>query len=62
MRWAEGRDALTNGSLRKRFGLPNSKSANVSQVIKSAVEEGLLKQDPKTGASRRMARYLPFYA
>ncbi|MFH1842870.1 MAG: DUF1016 N-terminal domain-containing protein [bacterium] len=34
----------------------------VSQVIAAAVESGLIKPDEKTGASRKYARYLPFWA
>ncbi len=55
-------DSLTNSSLRTRFGLPASKTAVVSQAIAAAVEINLLKLDPRAGASKRHARYLPFFA
>lgn len=55
-------ERMTNQSLRERFGLPESKSAIVSQVIAAAMESGLIKPDEKVGASRRFARYLPFWA
>lgn len=45
-----------------RFGLPESKSAIVSQVIAASMEVVLIKPDEKVGASRRIARYLPFWA
>lgn len=52
---------LTNASLRTRFGLPQGKSALISQLIATTVEQGLIFQDPATAGSRRTARYLPFY-
>jgi ATP-dependent DNA helicase RecG len=53
---------MTNQSLRERFHLPESKSVNVSQVIATTVEAGLIKPDQRAGDSRRFARYLPFWA
>ena len=53
---------MTNQSLRERFHLPESKSAIISQIITSTIEEGLIKPDEKAGLSRRFARYLPFWA
>lgn len=55
-------ERMTNQSLRDRFHLPESKSASVSQVIAQAIEAGLIKPDEKVGASRKFARYLPFWA
>lgn len=55
-------DSLTNSSLRTRFGLPVAKAAVVSQSIAAAVEYNLLKLDPRSGSSRRHARYLPYFA
>lgn len=53
---------MTNRSLRERFHLPESKSVNVSQVIATTVEARLIKPDQRAGDSRRLARYLPFWA
>lgn len=53
---------MTNQSLRKRFGLPESKSAVVSQIIAATIETDLVKPDKQVGTSRRFARYLPFWA
>lgn len=53
---------MTNQSLRKRFNLPESMSAKVSQVIAAAIEEKLIKPDEKAGTSRRLARYIPIWA
>ena len=55
-------EGMTNQSLRERFGLPESKSAIASQIISASMEAGLIKPDEKVGASRRFARYLPFWA
>jgi len=55
-------ERMTNQSLRERFRLPESKSASVSQVISLAIEAGVIKLDEKVGASRKFARYLPFWA
>jgi ATP-dependent DNA helicase RecG len=55
-------ERMTNQSLRERFRLPESKSASVSQVISAAIEAGLVKADETVGASRKFARYLPFWA
>jgi len=55
-------ERMTNQSLRERFRLPESKSAVVSQVIAASTEAELVKADEKVGASRKFARYLPFWA
>jgi len=53
---------MTNQSLRERFRLTESKSAIVSQIIAHAIDAGAIKLDVKVGASRKYARYLPFWA
>lgn len=55
-------ERMTNQSLRERFHLPESKSAIVSQVIALSMEAGVIKPDERVGASRKFARYLPFWA
>jgi ATP-dependent DNA helicase RecG len=55
-------EAMTNQSLRQRLHLPESKSANVSQIILAALENGVIKGDEKAGISRKFARYLPYWA
>ena len=55
-------DWMTNQSLRKRFGLDEDKSAVISQVIAATANENLIKLDEQVGKSRRLARYLPFWA
>jgi hypothetical protein len=55
-------ERMTNRSLRERFRLPEGKAANVSQVIASAINAGLVRADEGVGGSRRFARYVPFWA
>ncbi len=55
-------ERMTNQSLRARFQLPEAKSAVVSQMIAATTEAGLIKPDERAGASRKFARYLPFWA
>jgi predicted HTH transcriptional regulator len=55
-------ERMTNQSLRERFHLPEAKSAIVSQIIAASIEAGSIKADEKVGASRKFARYLPFWA
>lgn len=56
------RKQANNGSMRQRFGLPQSKSTVVSQAISTAIDLGLILYDPAAGGSKRLARYIPFYA
>jgi len=58
LRWVT-REPMTNQTLRKRFRLPDSKSAVVSQIIAATVEAGRIKADSETGNSKRHARYVP---
>ncbi|HMP59002.1 MAG TPA: hypothetical protein PKD86_06575 [Gemmatales bacterium] len=53
---------MTNQTLRQRFKLSESKSATVSQVIAAAIDAGRIKLDEEAGASRKWARYLPYWA
>lgn len=53
---------MTNQSLRERFNLPESKAVITSQIITAAIDAGLIKSDERVGASRKFARYLPFWA
>ena len=54
-------EQMSNASLRKRFGLETTATANISRLIKDSVNHGLIKlYDPDT-APRHM-RYVPFWA
>lgn len=53
---------MSNQTLRKRFGVDESKNVLVSQVIGVTKEAGLIKIDDSASTSTRYARYLPFWA
>ena len=55
-------ERMTNQSLRQRFHLAEAKSAIVSQIIAAAIDAQVIKLDETVGASRKFARYLPFWA
>jgi ATP-dependent DNA helicase RecG len=55
-------ERMTNQTLRKRFRLPEAKSAIVSQVISMTMDAGLVRADESVGGSRKFARYVPFWA
>ena len=53
------RQPMSNQTLRDRFKLPESKAAIISQIISATTQEGLIKNDEKSGFSRK---YIPFWA
>lgn len=54
-------DALTNTSLRDRFGLKDSSAGSISRLIKDAMDKILIKPfDPLT--AKRYMRYVPIWA
>ena len=54
-------EGITNSSLRKRFGLAETMSAQVSRLLKKVVEKGFLKPfDPE--ADTRHQKYVPYWA
>lgn len=55
-------ERMTNQSLRERFCLSEDKAAIASQIIAASIESGLIKPDESVGASRKFARYIPFWA
>ena len=55
-------ERMTNQSLRDRFRLAEDKAAIASQIISATIDAGLIKPDESVGASRKFARYLPFWA
>ena len=55
------RDYVSNATLRERFGVENSNSAQISRLIKDALGKGLIKPvDPE--ASQKFMRYQPHWA
>jgi ATP-dependent DNA helicase RecG len=55
-------ERMTNQTLRERFGLAEGRAAIASQVISATIDAGMIKLDEAVGASRKYARYLPFWA
>ena len=55
------RKYMTNSSLRERFGVEESKGAQMTRIINGATTEGLIK---KVGAitSRKVAKYWPYWS
>ena len=54
------RRAMTNSSLRERFGLDESKTVEISKRIKRLVDAGRVKAAP--GTSRKNTEYIPYWA
>ena len=60
IKFTEG-DALTNSSLRERFGVAESSSGSISRLIKEVLTKKLIKPlDPNTAP--RYMRYIPIWA
>jgi len=55
-------EALTNASLRHRFDISEGNSAQASRLIAEAMEAGLIKVADAENKSRKLSRYLPFWA
>ena len=60
IRYVEG-DALTNSSLRERFGLKDTSAGSISRLIKEVTDKKWIKPlDPTT--AKRYMKYIPFWA
>lgn len=55
------RQNMTNKSLRDRFGLDESKGAQISRIINAALGAGMIKKI-STSESRRDSAYVPFWS
>lgn len=57
-------ESMTNQSLRERFKLEDTraKAAIVSQIIAAATDKGNIRPDNPESASKRYAKYIPFWA
>ena len=60
LRYLNG-DALTNTSLRRRFGIADRNRAMASRLIRSAVKSGAITPE-SPAASRKAMRYIPWWA
>ena len=54
-------DYLTNTSLRERFGIDSKNNSMISRIIKSTIDENLIKPYDEDTAPRYM-RYVPYWA
>ena len=59
---AVSNDAMTNQSLRERFGIAAHNAAQVTRVINAALEAGWIKPYDPSNQSNRYARYVPYWA
>jgi ATP-dependent DNA helicase RecG len=55
-------EKMTNASLRERFNLPESKAEAVSRIIADTMHENKIKSDDPARASKKYARYVPYWA
>ncbi len=55
-------EKMSNQSLRERFKLPEDKAESASRIIRDTIDAGLVKLDNPDAASKRYARYVPFWA
>jgi ATP-dependent DNA helicase RecG len=55
-------EKMTNQSLRDRFKLADSRAETASRIIREAIADDRIKAEDPTNASRRYARYVPFWA
>jgi ATP-dependent DNA helicase RecG len=54
-------EAMTNSTLRGRFGIPPKNRAQVSRVINDALRRELIRQRDPDNASRKYASYVPYW-
>jgi predicted HTH transcriptional regulator len=55
-------DFMTNTSLRDRFSIDKKNYSMASRVIADAIDKGLVRRYEEAGASKRLAKYVPFWA
>lgn len=53
--------ALTNASLRERFGMADSGTSQISRLIRECVDDGLIRPVDADAARKKM-RYIPAWA
>jgi len=55
-------DQMTNTSLRKRFSIEDKNYSVASRIIADTMNAGLVKPHDPESASRKHAKYVPFWA
>lgn len=53
---------MTNTSLRERFNIAENNSAQASRIIAETVEAELIKPSDPKNKSRKLMKYVPFWA
>lgn len=53
--------AVTNQTMRERFGLDSKGTIMISHIIADTIESGLIKPENPDRTSKRYATYIPFY-
>jgi predicted HTH transcriptional regulator len=53
---------MTNTTLRERFRIAEQNYSIASRIIADTLEAELIKQEDPTNKSKKMARYVPFWA
>jgi len=56
-----GSGGFNNTSLRKRFGMHDKQAAQISKLIKDAIEVGKIKPKDSDNASKKFSIYLPYW-
>lgn len=59
LKWVEG-EQMTNATLRQRFGLSDSKTQIISNLIRDLVQEQIIMIDPKGPTGPKGRRYIPY--
>lgn len=57
----EDKMAVTNQTMRERFGLDSKGTSMISHIIVDTLESGLIKFENPEMSSKRYATYIPFY-
>lgn len=57
-----GSGGFNNSSLRKRFGMHDKQAAQISLLIKQAIEAGKIKPKEEGNVSKKFSQYVPYWA
>lgn len=57
-----GNGGFNNTSLRKRFGMHDKQAAQISILIKDAIEAGKVKPKDEENVSKKFSMYIPYWA
>lgn len=57
-----GNGGFNNTSLRKRFGMHDKQAAQISKLIKEAIDVGKIKQKDSGSESKKFSLYVPYWA